>query len=32
VRIDPPVEDYKLIAEDRAGHGVTQRLTIKVGP
>jgi hypothetical protein len=24
--------DYKLIAEDRAGHSVTQSLTIKVGP
>jgi hypothetical protein len=24
--------DYKLIAEDRAGHAVTQRLTIKVAP
>ncbi len=24
--------DYKLIAEDRAGHTVTQSLTIKVGP
>jgi len=24
--------DYKLIAEDRAGHSVTQSLTIKVVP
>ena len=24
--------DYKLVAEDRAGHSVTQSLTIKVGP